>query len=800
MGNFEESRRQLSKAAEVMPNSSVVWSNRGFLFTLIEELQKAQSDYVRALEIDPVNYLALEGKGLVALKEGRTEEAAQYFLKSSLLEPRLAQPHIFLSVAYYQLGDISHALEELRLAEALDPLDPTPHFVAYIIDQDTYRPFDAVREAKKALELYPYLKSIDEIENTRAGLSNLGTALLGLRMTEWAESYAQESFDPHNASSHFQASRQYNNNHFVSVSELIQGLIIDPLANSGATRYQDIIRKPRQNLTVSATLGHDGDGLAQQYSAIIQGYFRKPWEISYSLALQGNDSEGAAENGFSRGYSLAYGMGIKPDYQNSFNIGIAASKSNSGLGTKSDPDPDDTVEFRDYSLDFGYRHRFGPRNDILSRVAYNYFKFDFKNSDPFGTGLTNFQLSLLNAGFGTNVTRGFFKRGVYDVTAIIGGPDVSLATDSTGTLATLPGAVKLSSTFPRLIDTNLIHRDKTNQDALLLQARHLLNITDNHEFTYGLEYVPFRSKEKMTLNRIDSIGTIDFFDEPYLNMTTYTFPLVRATAVTDETKIDGRFITAYLDDRWKLSPRLLLEGGLFFESFHDDNNNRNQIYPRIAMALKLFENHILRAGYLRWLEMTSNGTLAPVTTAGLVIDNSLGLQGSRLTDYQVRIESRWTDRLFTVIGVEKVDLTDSNLGQGLPSRELSTKSLMVAVNSILSKQTGVFFRYRYTDSKGTGGLFEGETVPGVPKHFLNGGVMWVSPLYVKVLVFSNYVGSQYENFSNTRKISDYWTTNLAAIWEPFQKRGLLSLAINNIFGAGNPAPARSVFLTLEYRL
>ena len=106
---------------------------------------------------------------------------------------------------------------------------------------------------------------------------------------------------------------------------------------------------------------------------------------------------------------------------------------------------------------------------------------------------------------------------------------------------------------------------------------------------------------------------------------------------------------------------------------------------------------------------------------------------------------------------------------------------MVAVNSILSKQTGVFFRYRYTDSKGTGGLFEGETVPGVPKHFLNGGVMWVSPLYVKVLVFSNYVGSQYENFSNTRKISDYWTTNLATIWEPFQKRGLLSLAINNLW-------------------
>jgi len=79
-------------------------------------------------------------------------------------------------------------------------------------------------------------------------------------------------------------------------------------------------------------------------------------------------------------------------------------------------------------------------------------------------------------------------------------------------------------------------------------------------------------------------------------------------------------------------------------------------------------------------------------------------------------------------------------------------------------------------------------------------MIWVSPLYVKVLAFANYVGSQYENFSNTRKISDYWTANLAATWEPFNKRVLFSFAVNNLFNSGAPAPARSFFFTLEYRL
>ena len=801
-GYFDEARREFSTAAEMMPKASMVWSNRGLLWTLIEELQQARKDYNKALETDPSNYLALNGEGLVALKEGRTEEAVQYFLKSGLQEPRIAQPHIFLSVAYYQLGDVSRAMDEVNLAASLDPLDPIPHLIAYIIYQDTYRPFDAVREAKKVLELYPNLKNINEIEDTRAALSNVGTALLGLGMAEWAENYAQESYNPYHASSHFQASRQYNNNHTVSVSELVQGLLIDPLANSSATRYQDIIRRPRYNLTLNTTLGEEGGGFSQQYSVIFQGYTRKPWEIAYSLALQGYDNDGAVENGFSKGYNLSYGMGIKPDYQNSFNLGLFASKSRTGLpGTKYDPDLDDRVEMKNYALDLGYRHRFGPRNDLLARIAYDHIQFNFINSDPYGTRLTDFQLSFLKAGFLTETTRSFFKKGVYDLTAIFGGPTVTLATDSTGTLATIPGAERLSSVFPYRIDIDPRYRDKTSQDTLLFQVRHLLNIKEDHELTYGLEYIPFRSRKKVTFNRVDSKGTIDFFIEPFLNPgEAYTFPLTSTTVVTEKSKTDGRFVTAYLDDRWRLSRRLLIEGGLFFESFQDEDNHRNQLYPRIGLAFNLFENHTLRAGCLRWLEKSTSGTLAPVTTAGLVIDNSLTLQASRLTDYQARIESRWTDRFFTVVGVERSDLKDPHLGAGLIGRELSTKSLMAAINSILSERVGVFLRYRYTDSKGTEGLFEGKTVPGIPKHFLNGGVVWVSPLHVKAILFSNYVGEQFQDYSNRRKVSDYWTANFAATWEPFNKRGRLSLAVNNILAAGDPTPARSVFLTLEYRL
>src|SRR4030042_6813738 len=110
--------------------------------------------------------------------EGKTDEAAKYFLKSSLMEPNYASPHIYLAVAYYQQRDVARALDELKLAEQLDPRDPLPHIVAQIIYQDIYRPFDAVQEATKALDLLPYLKSVVPIENTRTALADLGSALL----------------------------------------------------------------------------------------------------------------------------------------------------------------------------------------------------------------------------------------------------------------------------------------------------------------------------------------------------------------------------------------------------------------------------------------------------------------------------------------------------------------------------------------------------------------------------------------------------------------------------------------------
>lgn len=798
---YRESESEFAQAINNAPQSSLLWSSRGILHTITDDMHRAMNYIQKSLELDPSNYLSLNARGLLALKQGKTDEAVQFFLKSSLLEPDFAQTHVFLAIAYYQSGDISHALDEIRLAESLDPKDPYPHLIAYIIYQDTYRPFDAVREAQKVLELLPYLKSIEPLENTRAGLLNLGSALLGLGMTDWAESYAQASFDPHTASSHFFSSRRYNENHIVSVSELVQGLIFDPLAHSNPNRYNDIIRKPRHDTTLSATLGDEDGGFSRQFSLIAQGFFRKNWDIAYSLVLQSHDRDGFSENGYSEGHTFVYGMGLKPDYDNGFTIGVTSSRDKSGYpGSASDPDPDDRLEFSTLNIDIGYRHRFGPKDNFLARFVYDRTEFEQINPAPFGTSLSDIQLSFLNAGYDPQTTRDFFEAGVYDLTSILGGPGISLATDSTGALAANTGARRLPPSFPSFIDYDVRHTDTSEQETFLFQTRHLFDIGDRHQLTYGLEYIPFRQKTETVFNMIEDIGSIEFYEEVFSpDGQLWTFPLVTSSVASQSTKSDGRFVMAYVHDRWKMTGDFLLEAGIFYEHYHDDNNSLDVFYPRIGIAAAIGHHHILRLGFQKWLDQSSSGTLSPVATAGLVIDNGLALQGSRITDYQARLESRWTDRLFTAFGFERVELEDPDMGEGFLKRELYTHSFTASVNAILSQQTGLFFRYRYTDSKITDGIFESNSVPGIPYHLATGGIIWVSPSYVKVMLSSSYVGRQFEGYYNARRVSDFLVAGISVSSELFEKQVLLACSVSNIFNANDPAPGRSAYLTLQYR-
>jgi len=799
-GYFGKAGGQLDRVLASAPENPMFWANRGLLFTLEEKLGKAREDYGRALAEDPTHYVSLNGLGLVALKEGRTQEAIRFFLEASLLEPDFALPHDFLAIAYYQMGKMDAALQELELARALDPRDPFPHVIAYIMYQDTYRPWEAVQEARQALERLPFQKSVQEIENTKSAASNLGTALLGFGLRDWAENYAQESYNPYDASSHFESYRRYNDNRIVSQSELLQGLLLDPLANSSPPRYQDIIRKPRWDAVADGTWGDDDGGFSQAYGCLLEGYFREPWQVSWSLGANGYDNEGAAPNAQSLGGIAALGVGVEPDYRNGFNLLFSMVGDASGApGSSAIPDPDDERRTLGLSADLGYRHRFGPENVLLARAGYYRRGSDLHNPAPFGTGLTDVEASFLVAGFGTEETRRFFEQGVYDLSLVMEPGD--MATDSTGTLAGVPGVVREPCAFPAFVDTDVRSLDRLEETSYAAQARHLFNLGDRNEVTCGVEVLPVEIEATTVLNVFPAVGGIQFYEEPILDpwVEPWVFARVARTRATVRSRTSGGFLTAYVDDRWQPTDWLLFEVGLFLESFRDDTRDDTGFYPRAGVAVRFLKNQWLRLGYQQWLEKSGMSTLAPVLVAGLVADNSLALPGSRIYDYQARLESRWTRRLFTVMGGELADLRDQAFGPYDLGRRLRCVRATAAVNAIPWRQIGVFVTYAYSHARMTGGVLDGLPVPGVPEHLVRGGVVWISPWYVKVLLSETYVGEQAAGYDENSVLDDTWTTDVSASWEPLQKRVGLALAANNLFNADGPVRGTSVFGTLTLR-
>jgi len=735
--------------------------------------------------------------------EGKTDEAVKYFLKSSLMEPNYASPHIYLAVAYYQQGDVARALDELKLAEQLDPRDPLPHIVAQIIYQDIYRPFDAVQEATKALELMPFMKSVVPIENTKTALADLGAALLNFDLSEWAGSYSEESFDPHNASSHFFRALQYANNLTVSASELITGILLDPLSISSPTRYSDIIRRPRHDATIHAQIGSEDGGFSQSYNGTFQGYFRKPWDISYYVSLTKFHNDGFRENGYSEGDSVFYGIGMQPNYKNGFFAYGWTSESKSGEpGPVTAPDPDDRNEQRSNQISLGYYHRFGYRNELLARFAYQKSDSEFINPDPFGTGMSDIVLSFIQA-FGVDTTRYFFNKGVYDITEVIEASNPALATDSTGAIAALTGLSPIQGNIPGIVDLNPIHSFKTTDEALAFQSRHLFDIAGGHQVSYGLEYVPDRISTSFRFNLLKDIGSIDFCDE-LLSQSVECSHFTHYNASVDSAYVQDtlRFLVAYVHDRWRVTQNVLIEGGIFYESLNKKNDYQG-IHPRIGVAFQVGK-HILRLGFQKWLQPATIGTIAPVSSAGLIVDSRLASVGARLTDYQARLESRWSSRFFTSVSAERVELRDTAEPLAVLTRG-ATNSLSLAVNSIVTDNASLFLRYIYTDSENKEDAYKGNRIPQIPDHTIQAGVLCVLPKYIRAGLIATYTGRQYSDYNNEYILSDHITADFSLVWEPFKKHTLFSLAINNIFAEhfetyhGYPAAGRSVYFTAEYR-
>lgn len=95
----------------------------GTIWLLKKDYGRARQQFAHLAAIAPGNYNAHYNLGILAMREGRTEEAVRELQAAARVDTGSPQAHAALGSLYYAQGDWSRAGEELRQALAIDPHD-----------------------------------------------------------------------------------------------------------------------------------------------------------------------------------------------------------------------------------------------------------------------------------------------------------------------------------------------------------------------------------------------------------------------------------------------------------------------------------------------------------------------------------------------------------------------------------------------------------------------------------------------------------------------------------------------------
>jgi Flp pilus assembly protein TadD len=125
MRRFDEAVTALNDTLSTARNYPPAEELLGSIWLLKKDYARARQQFEHLAAVAPGNYGAHYNLGMLALQEGRSDEALHELQAASRADPNAAQAHSALGSLYQSRGDPVRAGEEFRQAVALDPDDQT---------------------------------------------------------------------------------------------------------------------------------------------------------------------------------------------------------------------------------------------------------------------------------------------------------------------------------------------------------------------------------------------------------------------------------------------------------------------------------------------------------------------------------------------------------------------------------------------------------------------------------------------------------------------------------------------------
>ena len=127
-GHFETDKKYVKDFADYKKALAAGYIQRGFAYNEKKEYDKAISDYIKAIDIDPSSPNAYNGRGLGYHNIGKYDKAVNDYTTAIMLKPDDSGIYNNRAMAYYFKGDYDKAMADLMKAIELNPKDSLSYY------------------------------------------------------------------------------------------------------------------------------------------------------------------------------------------------------------------------------------------------------------------------------------------------------------------------------------------------------------------------------------------------------------------------------------------------------------------------------------------------------------------------------------------------------------------------------------------------------------------------------------------------------------------------------------------------
>jgi Flp pilus assembly protein TadD len=719
---------------------------------------------------EPSNYAALTALGLNKLKSGNTAEAIEDFMRAGVIEPRYARAWLYSGVAFYQQGERKRAVEAFQKAAELDPRDPVPYVYLGMVQSDALDPGGSIDSSRQAQQRMPYLRSLNQVADNQKGSANLGSSLAAFGLEEWADYYASQAYSDYWGGSHLFLADRYTGK-FNKNSELFKGYITEPTAFGASNKDATLIPAPGHYGSLEA-FAEQTDWRQAAAIGSVNGLAVAPVPMAYYFSGDVATANARADDSTGRSHNVTLGLGARPTYQ----VGVFAFATDAHLhgSLRSSTLPGDDLDQSEKRLDLGVNYKIEPDNQLWLKGGKG------SQANSVGGALVSDSLaSTLNGLFATNIFR----------------PD--------GTL----------DTFNSSID----------QDDL--QLRHSFTAR-GIQWSWGVERSSQTQDGALASTfapaRLDSTQRFTLRDTDVYASARYKY------AGGHEVELDlfGQRSEQHRHDFNQLALQLLPPRSFELENTTQDRTY-HEVNPRLGLQWQLAPLQSVRAVIQKWRRPASVGTLAPVETLGIPVDDHLVLAGGLYQRARVQYDGEigasaflrgWLDheKVDNGLAGRRTAISDFQLTQleSLRNRpdvfsakddledtpqfaQGNSDGLGLAYDRLLSRTHSIALRYLYRHARQTGAN-DGLMIPFVPRQFAQFDSQWSVPGHWLLGASATYRTSRFRDDANTDHLSAGWNFGFTAYWESEDKHSTVHLIADNLLPNRDAGHHRDPHLMARY--